>query len=88
MKLGAVIFGVAVLFCVIVGIGMAVSLLSADKITDTYGNAPSETINSSVALVTNVTSVGQSAGTGLFFVFAMLGVFAAITFLIVYGKYK
>ena len=88
MKLGAVIFGISVLFCVVMGIGMAASILSSQNISDTYGNAPSEQSNSSQALVTNVTSIGQSAGTGLFFVFAMLGIFAAITFLMVYGKYK
>jgi len=88
MKLGGVIFGVAVAFLVIVGVGMAIAILSSNTISDTYGNAPNEQVNTSVGLVTNTTAIGQSAGTGLFMIFALLLVFAAISFLMVYGKYK
>jgi len=88
MKLGAVIFATGVMFCIIIGIMMAASILSSQTISDTYGNQPSEQINTSQVLIGNVTAIGTTAGSGLLFLFAANLVIGAIAFLIVYGKYK
>ena len=88
MKLGAVIFATGVMFCIIIGIMMAASILSSQTIGDTYGNQPSEQINTSQALVGNITAIGTTAGSGLLFFFAAILVIGAIAFLMVYGKYK
>ena len=86
MTVSKLIFAMAIVFVMVVGIGFAIVNLSSVTITDTYGSAPSSTVNDTTAMLTNVTAVGQSAGTGLLLVMACLLVMTAIGLLIVYGR--
>ena len=88
MTVSKLIFAMAIVFVMVVGIGFAIVNLSSVTITDTYGSAPSSTVNDTTAMLTNVTAVGQSAGTGLLLVMACLLVMAVIALLIVYGRSK
>ena len=88
MKLGGILFGTAVAFLVIVGIFMAIGILSQTQISDTYSNAPSSSVNTSIGLVTNVTAVGGAASEGMILIFAAILVISVLAVLLVYGKYK
>ena len=86
MKIGAILFGIVIIFLMIAGLGFAVANLSATQITDTYGSAPSAAVNDTSALLANVSSAGQAGGTGLLLVVVCIGLIIGVGLLIVYAR--
>jgi uncharacterized protein (UPF0333 family) len=89
MNIGSLIFAAVILAMVIAGsLFVLADQNSKMVVSDTYGNMPTEAVNTSVGLVQNVTNVGVMAGGGMFMIMALLVVGCAVGGLIIYGKTK
>jgi len=86
MRISIILFAFVVMALMVAGLMYVASTTTDTLPTDSYGSAPTETTNSTGALLETITNTGAAAGAGLLLLFGCLTVLAGLVMIRHYAR--